>query len=301
MAKKTPAKKPAKKKTTPRKTAPKKAAPKKAAAKKAAPKKPAPKAKPAPARTPPPVRPPMAPPRLAPAAPRPTPPPLPPMTDLPPPVVLYQIAVGLSALDAIKGTPRFLRKFRMVHRANLSAFVFDRGNGDELRFFLTPRGSVVRGFDHEAPRSPFNVGHVWPGTFAGLPDALRSLVERAPTATADEDIFGEGETLFGEGAGAPGRLFPVTFAAWTTPGDGGWTRGTLADGAPESGAKFLLGCLTPDIDFLEKGWDPSVVHRIMANQPIADADIRKLLPDVDLARARSELDTMRYGSPSTYL
>jgi hypothetical protein len=199
--------------------------------------------------------------------------------------------MGLAALDAVRGA-RF-PKFVMQARDGSVEFLLDRGNGDELRAFFTPHGHLVRGFDHEAPRSPYQVGHVWPGMYAGLPSALRSFVEQAEGEPFDGD-------LFGEGGGAQGRLLPVTFASWWLPGAVAWESGALAPGAPEGGMSFLLGCLDPAIDFLERGWDEGIVERAMKNEALSDADFGALVKGADVARVRVALEAMRYGAGLPY-
>lgn len=260
-----------------KKPAPKKPAPKKPVPKKPVPKKPAPK-KPTAKGTP-----------KSPAPTSATSAPAPAFSykALPPPRELHRLGAGLAALSVIKGSP----KFSVVVLPTLWMFKLDRGNGDTFEFLSTPAGHLVRGFDHESPRSPYRVGHIWPGSYEGLPDGLRHLVEIPAGVGYDGD-------LFGDAPGQQGRLPPYTFVAWASPGENEWRRGTLAPGAPDSGESFLVGCLDHSIDF--GSFDPGLVGKALRNEPLTDADVKKHVRGADLARFRARLEYAAYGKADPF-
>ena len=75
-----------------------------------------------------------------------------------------------------------------------------------------------------------------------VPDTNRITVNR------NDSISYPQTRGFGDAPGKPGRFPPYTFVAWALPGENAWRRGKLAEGAPESGESFLVGCLDPSVD-----------------------------------------------------
>ena len=207
---------------------------------------------------------------------------LPRPTSLPSPGELGAHCIGLAALDAVRGL-RF-QKYSAVTKGDLTTFVLDRGNGDELQVVFAGDECLVRGFDHECERSPFMVGHVWPGTYTGLPEVFRPAVAVPEGAAYDGD-------LFGDSPGKEGRLRPTTFGKWWN-GEG-WVEGQLALGAPDGGFDYLFGCLDASIDF--DGFDRTIALRIFEGHPITDDELRTLKADVDLPTVRAAWKNMGYG------
>lgn len=213
----------------------------------------------------------------------PSPAPQPPLKKtLPAPRELHRLGSGLAALAAVTGSSKFF----VSNLPTLWTFRLDRGNGDELLFFVSPAGYFARGIDHEAPRSPYEVGHIWPGTFAGLPHELESLASLTTEADAE---------LFADAPAGKGKYPASTFVAWGLPGAEEWTRGALAEGAPESGEDFLVSCLDPSIDF--EGLGNVLVAKALRNESLTDAELAKHVKGAGLERVRGRLESAGYGKP----
>lgn len=208
---------------------------------------------------------------------------LPRPSSLPHPAALRAHCLGLAALEAIRA-PRY-PKYVAVSHGPVTTFVLDRGNGDELQVVFAGDECLVRGFDHECERSPFQVGHVWPGTYEGLPAPFRKIVEHPPGVPYDGE-------LFGDAPGAAGHLLPTTFAKWWN-GEG-WVEGRLAPGAPDGGFDYLFGCLDASIDF--EGLDRTLALRVFAGHVLTDDELRKLKADVDLPKVRAAWKNMGFGA-----
>ncbi|UJR83379.1 Hypothetical protein I5071_54470 [Sandaracinus amylolyticus] len=182
-----------------------------------------------------------------------------------------------------------VRTFSYARRDGHALFRLDRGNGDWLKIVFDAGRHLVLGFDHESPISPFQVGHLWPGLYEGLPDDLRPFV-----------LAPDGEEAFAESESGPAVFAAATFAAWWT--EGHWTHGALTlpelDVFDSDGAELLLSCMTPRIKLIEEGgWDAGLVARIERHEPLDDATIRALHRDADVSAVREAMRTSGYGAP----
>ncbi|MFE7116489.1 hypothetical protein ACFU99_13855 [Streptomyces sp. NPDC057654] len=93
------------------------------------------------------------------------------------------------------------------------------GSGDEYSIVFSAAGAYVRGFDHEAPMSPYaDDGEPWPGVLDEVPEVFRRFVEEP--AFTDED-------------GVP----VVTACLWREATDNRWQHGVI---------DFPTGCSDPD-------------------------------------------------------
>lgn len=206
---------------------------------------------------------------------------------LPDPHALYRTVAALSVLDAIAGAK--VRSFQLWREPDHAHFRYAHGNGDTLDAFFSAEDHLIRGFDHESPASPYELGDLLPGIYQGMPD-----IGPLPTWTFAQ----RGEPTCEDAAGGDGAV--ATFAAW-------FHKGRWRAGKPKfppfgpldsDGAEYLLGCLTPTVRFCEeRGWPRARVDKVMAHAPLSDADILALSPAADLARVRAEMTAVGYGGP----
>jgi hypothetical protein len=210
------------------------------------------------------------------------------LAGIPAPPDLYRIAAALHVLDAIAAPAA--RSFTLEVRADHRRFRYDHGNGDQLAAYFSADGHLIRGFDHESPMSPYDADELlWPGLYAGLPNA--GLLPTFRRAEADEP-----------GIAAGGLVAAATFAAWWERGGGRWRAGRQKfpafDALSSDGASYLLGCLTPAVRFVEqRGWPAAAVARVMAHEPLSRELVGALRADADLAAARRAADAVGYGRP----
>lgn len=143
------------------------------------------------------------------------------------------------------------------------------GSGNFFFAWFSPKGAVIRGFDHESKLSPFRKRppEEWPGLFDGFPPALE-YARREPAFVLDE----------------------ITFAMWTT--GRGWRAGAVKTGA--DGSDELLSCFRPNYaKWAEETYGeplhPEALRRIWWHrEPIDRATIDALNPNADLATIREE-------------
>ncbi|MEU1122209.1 hypothetical protein ABZ371_01115 [Streptomyces sp. NPDC005899] len=93
------------------------------------------------------------------------------------------------------------------------------GSGDEYSIVFSAAGAYVRGFDHEAPMSPYaNDGEPWPGVIDEVPGIFKPFVEE-PAFTDEDDVP------------------VVTACLWRAATDDRWRHGVI---------DFPAGCSDPD-------------------------------------------------------
>ena len=112
---------------------------------------------------------------------------------------------------------------------------FKDGEGNFFFAWFSPKGAVVRGFDHDSVMSPFRHDPPvrWPGIFDGLPKELRYVLE--------EPAFAQEE---------------ITFAFWAKGDEGDWRSGAVkpAKGKDADGAERLLGCFRENFQAWRKAY-----------------------------------------------
>ena len=194
------------------------------------------------------------------------------LADLPAPDALERICRRLALLEAIVCRDWEFRYYS--YNAQWDAAAGQRlgsmrnGAGDEWFAVFQPGGAFVRGFAHEAPlRNP-------PGLYEGVPEALLPLVA---------------EPAFGDDA---------TFCFWST--GGGWERGSgpIPGGPDPDGSVELLAILVDDPvawkhfahEYHEVDVPLDAVRRIWADEPLDDALVAAIAPDVTVADLAEDLD-----------
>jgi hypothetical protein len=168
------------------------------------------------------------------------------------------------------------------------------GHGEEMAAFKDPegdcffiwfaaQGTVVQGFAHESPMSPFRKDppELWPGLWKGLPDSL----SRAKT----EPAFG-GDSL--------------TFAFWTSSQNGPWTAGPChpPKGKDPDGAEQLLSCcFTKDFHrwaetYYGEELPPAALEALVAgNEPLLHGTVATLNPTFDAKAIHGEAKTLAWA------
>lgn len=93
------------------------------------------------------------------------------------------------------------------------------GSGDGYSIVFSVAGACVRGFDHEAPMSPYGNGdEPWPGVIDGVAEVFKPFVEE-PAFTEEDDVP------------------VVTACLWREAADDRWRPGVI---------DFPAGCCDPD-------------------------------------------------------
>lgn len=141
------------------------------------------------------------------------------------------------------------------------------GSGDEYFLVFGPEGAILKGFDHEAPMSPWasEAATVWPGVLEHVPGAFASFLA--------EPAFSMGD---------------CTFCIWREPDDEHWHCGSIAfpeaddpdgsegllwmfDGKPETYVDFAS-------EYFEKTPEGDLVRRIYDHEALTPLLVTQLNP-----------------------
>lgn len=157
------------------------------------------------------------------------------------------------------------------------------GSGDELFTHFTPAGCFIKGFAHESMMTPYRTKPptLWPGLFTSVPNDFRSSL--------NEPAF---------------DIPATTFVVWRRADDREWHTDDIefpdhyyADGSQDLLPR-LVRTAADYAQWLEENYetevDASVVASVFANQPLSDAQLRKLNPSAKLAEIRGAVQETGY-------
>ena len=159
------------------------------------------------------------------------------------------------------------------------------GEGDEYFLVFSPQGAILKGFDHEAPMSPWACEPVavWPGVLDGLPAAFASFLV--------DPAFSMGN---------------CTFCIWREARDTHWQHGPIAfpvggTGDPDGseGLMWMFDCKPQTyVDFaaeyFEETLDIEVVQRIYAHETLTRVSAAKLNPQANWENLVKDADEIHY-------
>jgi hypothetical protein len=162
---------------------------------------------------------------------------------------------------------------------------FRNGLGDDYFLLFLPAGAILKGFAHEASMSPyaFDPPHVWSGVLDIVPAVFTDFL--------NEPAF---------------MLEQTTFCLWRTIHDATWQRGPVQypDTPDPDGSVELLAMLDGNPltyhayaeAYYKQPVQLAVIQHLYAQQPLTQAVIRALNPDLTLADIQADLDEIRYPS-----
>ena len=202
---------------------------------------------------------------------------------------LEKLAQSIAMLDAIVSPDWEYRYFSFNAAWDTSLkermASMRNGSGDEYFLIFGPHGAILKGFDHEAPMSPWKreAVAVWPGVLDGVPEAFASFLV--------EPAFSMGD---------------CTFCIWREFSDEYWQHGPVAFPGPEigdpDGSEGLLSMFDakPEtyVDFaaqyFEKTLDIDVVRKIYAHETLTPLIASALNPQASWECAGKDAEEINY-------
>lgn len=189
---------------------------------------------------------------------------------------LKRILLYMGTLETLLTSfePAFI--YRKNINPSMDRACIANGFGDCLEVIFSPHGTIIQGFAHESPVSPYSRDDhsVWPGIYTSTPKVLLDLL------TSKDD---------------------VTFCIWREPSDPSWRTGDLHfPNDVDDGSSELLAWILPTADdFLE--WeayvhesdiDPALVRKVYAGHSLDDQDLKLIVSDGRIDKVRDELRTL---------
>lgn len=199
---------------------------------------------------------------------------------LPSPDALERLCQSLAILDAILSPDWESRYYSFNKRwdedANHRMASMRNGSGDEYFIVFQPEGAILKGFAHESAAA----NQILP-VFEGVPPSFTGFLRESAFSIDD-----------------------TTFCLWNT--GQGWCRAAvnLPRGKDPDGSENLLAILGGDpadyVEFAEAYYETSVpiaaVRKVYAHEPLDDASVASLNPDVDLAELEDDIDEIGFPS-----
>lgn len=205
---------------------------------------------------------------------------------------LRNLCRSLAMLDAILSPEWESRyySFNSGWAAGEEMASMRNGSGDEYSIVFSAAGAYVRGFDHEAPTSPYvNDGEPWPGVIDDVPEVFRHCVEEP--AFNDEDVPVVTACLWRETTDDRWRHGVIDFPAGFPDPDGA-TRlfELLVDRSPEAFQRFAE-------DYYEVPVDLEAVRDIYGLRPLSQKLVSSLNSEVDLSELAEDIAGIGYPYP----
>ncbi|MFD9374185.1 hypothetical protein ACFWBH_01375 [Streptomyces sp. NPDC059999] len=207
---------------------------------------------------------------------------------------LRHLCRSLAMLDAILSPDREGRyySFNAGWADGEEMASMRNGSGDEYSIMFSVAGAYVRGFDHEAPMSPYgNDGEPWPGVIDEVPDAFRPFVEE-PAFTDEDDVPVVTACLWREVTDDRWRHGVIDFPTeWSDPDGATGLFGLLVDRSPEA-----FHCFAED--YYEVPVDLEAVRDVYALRPLSQKLVSSLNAEVTLADLAVDIAEIGYPQPA---
>jgi len=199
---------------------------------------------------------------------------------------LKALCQSLAMLDAIMSPDWEYRYYSFDSKWGLNEMMASMRNGQGDGFFIlfNNNGAIIKGFDHEAPMTPYahKPKRVWPGVLDDVPDVFRDFL--------DEPAF---------------TIEDTTFCFWRRAEDSYWSIGNIAypKGSDPDGSDQLLVMLDGKTEtyrkFAEEYYERDIplyaIECIYKHQPLTDEIIASLNPDVSFADLKADVENIGYS------
>ena len=199
---------------------------------------------------------------------------------------LKALCQSLAMLDAIMSPDWEYRYYSFDSKWGLNEMMASmrNGQGDDFFILFNNNGAIIKGFDHEAPMTPYahKPKRVWPGVLDDVPDVFRDFL--------DEPAF---------------TIEDTTFCFWRRMEDPCWSIGNIAypKGSDPDGSDQLLVMLDgkPETyrEFAEEYYERDIplfaIENIYMHQPLTDEIIASLNPDVSFADLKADIENIGYS------
>jgi hypothetical protein len=207
---------------------------------------------------------------------------------LPPPEELERRCRAMAVLDFIICPVEEARQYRFdaFYAPNERVATYDSYEGDGWLTWFTTKGTVIRGFWHESPLSPWagnpTTPTPWPSLFIGLPNDLRN----GPRTLID-------------------GVEAVTFCLWWDARDPGWRTGHVANPdleyADPDGSEWLLEPLSGVAAYEkvmeevhERSLPHNVIQRIYRHEPLTADLVRAIEAGADIGQVMAAAKATSY-------
>ena len=207
------------------------------------------------------------------------------LKSMPDVAAVRRISQSIAMLDAILSPDEQLRYylFNAAWARGEQMASMDNGAGDEYFILFNAAGAAIKGFDHEAPMTPYRVDpeRLWPGLYDGIPAAFASFLQE-PAFSMDDATF----CIWRTHADAEWRCGVEDFADDPDPDGSGWML-CIFDGLPETYQSFAQ-------EYYERDVLLAAVEQIYRHATLTDELVAALNPDLRAADVANDAEEIGY-------
>jgi hypothetical protein len=208
------------------------------------------------------------------------------LSQLPDVDALRRLLQSMAMLDAILCPDRELRyySFNAAWAEGEQMASMRNGSGDDFFAHFGPAGCWLKGFDHEAPMSPYNTQPkgVWSGVLDSVPSDFAACMREPAFSVKD-----------------------TTFCIWRRPADRGWRVGNIEFPSNEldpDGSARMLSMLDarPETycawagENYERAIDRLAVAHLYRHRPLNPEVVAMLNPDLSLGELGADQAEIGY-------
>jgi len=205
------------------------------------------------------------------------------LTALPNATKLRSVSKSIALLDAIIELRWDLRYFSFQEKftEDVSLFSMRNGCGDDFHIIFTPHGTIIKGFAHESPLSPYQYDprRIPTGVLDDLPPLLTSYL--------NEPAFAFQDTTFCIWQLSAGKSWHVGNIGYLDPDDGSSDLLFIADGKPETYQQWAE-------EYYERHFPLDVIEAIYDHKPVTEAMLKALNSKITLEEIGTELVEICY-------
>jgi hypothetical protein len=198
---------------------------------------------------------------------------------------LKKLSQSLAMLDAIMSPEWEARYYSFNSKWGEGEMMASmrNGSGDEYFILFNPRGSIMKGFAHESPMSPYanESGKPWAGVLDGVPDEFKDFLSEPAFSIED-----------------------TTFCIWRKYTDSSWQVGSIdyPEGDDPDGSEDLLSILDgqPSTykefaeEYYEREVELSAVEHIYQHRTLTSEIVAALNADIALGELKSDIEEIGY-------
>lgn len=172
---------------------------------------------------------------------------------------LIQSLEAMYTLDTIMTLKDWLRIINKGVSDDVTWYIIDNGEGDELTVMFTETGIIIKGFDHENELNPFAYDNFSKNIFSGMPQEMSDLL------TDDEK-------------------FSTTFCTWYLYDTGKWYQNEFPDN--DGGKSYLMGYIHENIqsfiewatEYYDEELNYNLIEKIFNGDKLSHNEILTLNP-----------------------
>lgn len=170
---------------------------------------------------------------------------------------IIQALDAMYTLDSIITEEDWLRIINKGISGNVTWYIIDNGEGDELTVMFTETGIIIKGFDHENELNPFAYDQPDRDIFSGMPQEMSDLL------TDDEKLS-------------------TTFCMWYLYATEKWYQNEFPDN--DGGKSYLMGYIHSNVqsftewaeEYYDRQFSTDIMEKVFNGKKLSDNEIMKI-------------------------